>query len=453
MARERIFQRHRHPIKTFSLGLQHVLAMYAGAVVVPIIVSKALGFTTEQLTYLIAIDLLACGVATLLQVWGNRFFGVGLPVMLGCAFQAVSPMILIGMKSGVSAIYGAIIASGIFVVLFSGIFGKLIRLFPPVVTGSVVTIIGLTLIPVAFNDLGGGQGAEDFGSGVHLLLGFGVLVFIILMTRFTTGFVRSISVLIGLLVGTVAAGLMGEVNFAPIREASWFHVVQPFYFGTPTFEIVPILTMILVAIVSVAESTGVFMALGKILDKDLSSKDLARGYRAEGLAIVLGGIFNSFPYTTYSQNVGLVQMTRVKTRDVIVVAGGLLVVIGFVPKIAALAQLVPGSVLGGAMVALFGMVVSSGIRILGSQVDLNRHENLFIIACSVGMGLGVTVVPQLFAGAPDWAQIMLGNGIIAGSFTAIFMNLLFNGLGTQATAEKMAERQADVILGDNGKSA
>ncbi|OPG97032.1 xanthine permease [Chryseobacterium mucoviscidosis] len=453
MARERIFQRHRHPIKTFSLGLQHVLAMYAGAVVVPIIVSKALGFTTEQLTYLIAIDLLACGVATLLQVWGNRFFGVGLPVMLGCAFQAVSPMILIGMKSGVSAIYGAIIASGIFVVLFSGIFGKLIRLFPPVVTGSVVTIIGLTLIPVAFNDLGGGQGSEDFGSGVHLLLGFGVLLFIILMTRFTTGFVRSISVLIGLLAGTVAAGLMGKVNFAPIREASWFHVVQPFYFGTPTFEVVPILTMILVAIVSVAESTGVFMALGKILDKDLSSKDLARGYRAEGLAIVLGGIFNSFPYTTYSQNVGLVQMTRVKTRDVIVVAGGLLVVIGFVPKIAALAQLVPGSVLGGAMVALFGMVVSSGIRILGSQVDLNRHENLFIIACSVGMGLGVTVVPQLFAGAPDWAQIMLGNGIIAGSFTAIFMNLLFNGLGTQATAAKMAERQADVILGDNGKSA
>lgn len=453
MARERIFQRHRHPIKTFSLGLQHVLAMYAGAVVVPLIVSNALGFTQEQLTYLIAIDLLACGVATLLQVWGNRYFGVGLPVMLGCAFQAVSPMILIGLNSGVSAIYGAVIASGIFVVLFSGLFGKLIRLFPPVVTGSVVTIIGLTLIPVAFRDLGGGQNEPDFGSGTNLLLGFGVLVFIILMTRFTKGFIRSIAVLVGLLAGTVAAGFMGEVNFAPIREASWFHMVKPFYFGTPTFEIVPILTMILVAIVSVAESTGVFMALGKILDKDLSSKDLARGYRAEGLAIVLGGIFNSFPYTTYSQNVGLVQMTRVKTRDVIVVAGGLLVVIGFVPKIAALAQLVPGSVLGGAMVALFGMVVSSGIRIIGSQVDLNRHENLFIIACSVGMGLGVTVVPELFAGAPDWAQIMLGNGIIAGSFTAIFMNLLFNGLGTKATAAKMAEKQADVILGETEKSA
>ncbi|WP_145407895.1 nucleobase:cation symporter-2 family protein [Paenibacillus xylanexedens] len=450
MARERIFQRHRHPVQTFSLGLQHVLAMYAGAVIVPLIVSEALGFTMEQLTYLIAIDLLACGVATLLQVWGNRYFGVGLPVMLGCAFQAVSPMIIIGQSSGVSAIYGAIIASGLFVLIFSGLFGKLIRLFPPVVTGSVVTIIGLTLIPVAFNDLGG---STNFGSAQNLMLGFGVLLFIILLTRFTTGFIRSISVLIGLLAGTIAAAFMGEVKLAPLREASWFHMIQPFYFGTPTFEIVPILTMILVAIVSVAESTGVFMALGKILNKDLTSKDLARGYRAEGLAIVLGGIFNSFPYTTYSQNVGLVQMTRVKTRDVIVVAGSLLVVIGFVPKIAALAQLVPGSVLGGAMVALFGMVVSSGIRILGSQVDLNRHENLFIIACSVGMGLGVTVVPELFANTPAWAQIMLGNGIIAGSFTAIFMNLLFNGIGTKAEAARMAEKQADDIIGESKQPA
>ena len=209
--------------------------------------------------------------------------------MLGCAFQAVSPMILIGLNSGVSAIYGAVIASGIFVVLFSGLFGKLIRLFPPVVTGSVVTIIGLTLIPVAFRDLGGGQGSEDFGSGTNLLLGFGVLVFIILMTRFTKGFIRSIAVLVGLLAGTIAAGFMGEVNFAPIREASWFHMVKPFYFGTPTFEIVPILTMILVAIVSVAESTGVFMALGKILDKDLSSKDLARGIERKGSQSYLVG--------------------------------------------------------------------------------------------------------------------------------------------------------------------
>lgn len=421
---------NRHPLKTFSLGIQHVLAMYAGAVLVPLIVGGALDFTTDQLTYLISIDLLACGIATLLQVWGNRFFGIGLPVMLGCAFQAVSPMIMIGTREGVSAIYGAIIASGLFVILFSGLFGKLIALFPPVVTGSVVTIIGLTLIPVALTDLGGGQAAKDmgsFGSPLNLSLGFGVLVFIILMNRFAKGFLRSISVLIGLIVGTLAAAYFGNVNLAPLREAGWFHVVKPFNFGAPTFHFSSILTMILVAIVSIAESTGVFMALGKIVDKDITSKDLARGYRAEGLAIVLGGIFNSFPYTTYSQNVGLVQMSRVKTRDVIVVAGGLLVVIGFVPKIAALTQLVPTSVLGGAMVALFGMVVVSGIRMLGGQVDLNRFENLFVIACSVGMGLGVSIVPELFQVIPEKFRILLDNGIVVGSVTAIVLNLMFNG--------------------------
>ncbi|WP_211747254.1 nucleobase:cation symporter-2 family protein [Paenibacillus sp. Marseille-Q4541] len=436
MARERIFDRRRHPAKTFSLGVQHVLAMYAGAVIVPLIVGEALGLSPSELTYLIAIDLLACGLATLLQVWGGKYFGIGLPVMLGCAFQAVAPMILIGQNFGMSAIYGAIIASGLFVIIFGGFFGKLIRFFPPVVTGSVVTIIGLTLIPVALNDLGGGQGKEDFGSILNLCLGFGVLIFIILMNRFTKGFLQSISILLGLVVGTFVASFFGKVDLSPMLSASWFRAPQPFHFGVPTFNLSAILTMILVAIVSIAESTGVFMALGKILDKDLDSKDLSRGYRAEGLAIVIGGIFNSFPYTTYSQNVGLLQMSRVKTRDVIAVAGGLLILIGFVPKIAATAQMIPPAVLGGATVALFGMVVSSGIRMLADQVDFNRYENLLIIACSVGMGLGVTVVPNLFAQLPEEVGILLNNGIVVGSFTAILLNLIFNGLGPARMDQK-----------------
>ncbi|MBA9088364.1 xanthine permease [Fontibacillus solani] len=434
MANDRIFQKNRHPFKTFSLGIQHVLAMYAGAVIVPLIVGGALNLSHQNLTYLIAIDLLACGIATLLQVFGNRFFGIGLPVMLGCAFQAVSPMIAIGLEDGMGmrAIYGAIIASGLFVFLFAGLFGKLIAFFPPVVTGSVVTIIGVTLIPVALTDLGGGNLQDpNFGSPLNLALGFGVFLFVILMNRFAKGFLQSISVLLGLIFGTIVAAIVGKVDLAPLKEASWFHMIQPFYFGVPTFHVTPIITMILVAIVSVAESTGVFMALGKIVDKDITAKDLTRGYRAEGLAIMLGGIFNSFPYTTYSQNVGLIQMSRVKTRDVIVVAGSLLILIGFVPKIAALTQLVPTSVLGGAMIALFGLVLSSGIRMLGEQVDLNRHENLLIIACSVGMGLGVTVVPQIFDALPAWLRILVDNGIVAGSFTAIALNLLFNGLGNK----------------------
>lgn len=429
------------PLRRFSLGLQHVLAMYAGAVIVPLIVGGALKLTPQQLGYLVSIDLLTCGIATLLQVWTNRFFGIGLPVILGCTFTAVGPMIAIGSEYGVSAIYGAIIVAGIFVVLFAGLFGKLIRFFPPVVTGSVVTIIGVTLIPVSLNDMGGGQGSPDFGAPSNLMLAFGVLALIIIMNRLFTGFWRAISILLGLIIGTIIAAFMGKVSFASVGEASWFHMVQPFYFGTPTFEASAIITMILVAVVSLVESTGVFFALGKMVDRDIRSEDLARGYRAEGLAIVLGGLFNAFPYTTYSQNVGLLQMSNVKTRDVIITAGGILVVLGLIPKVAAMTTIIPAPVLGGASIAMFGMVVSSGIRMLGSQVDLNRHENLLIIACSVGMGLGVTVVPQLFDKLPQMVQILTDNGIVAGSITAIVLNLVFN-VGRKQNAASVHESVA-----------
>lgn len=446
MVDNKVFQKPRHPLKTFSLGLQHVLAMYAGAVIVPLIVSSQLGFTQEQTTYLVAIDLLMCGIATLLQVFTNRFFGIGMPVVLGCAFQAVMPMIAIGSEYDIPYIYGSILAMGLFVILFGGWFGKMIRFFPPVVTGSVVTIIGITLIPVAFGNLGGGQGSPDFGSPDNLMLGFGVLIFIVLLNKFSKGFMRAISVLIGLLIGTLAAALMGKVDIAPVLDASWFHAVQPFYFGMPKFNPTAILTMIIVAMVGIAESTGVFMALSKIVDRDIDSKDLARGYRAEGLAIFIGGLFNAFPYTTFSQNVGLIQMSRVKTRDVIVVAGGLLMLLGFVPKIAALTLLIPDSVLGGAMVAMFGMVISSGLRMIGSQVDLNRHENLFVIACSVGMGLGVTAVPGIFDSLPDTVRILTDNGIVAGTFTALVMNLLFNGVKPETAEAKTQESDEETIV-------
>ncbi len=412
-------------MKTSALAMQHVLAMYAGAILVPLIIGGALGLTTEQLTYLVAIDIFMCGVATILQIVSNRFFGIGLPVVLGCTFTAVGPIIAIGGEFGISAIYGAIIVSGIFVILISTVFGKLVRFFPPVVTGSVVTIIGLTLIPVAINNLAGGQGASDFGSSTNLLLGFGTLAFIILMYRFAKGFVRSISIIIGLIVGTVIAAVFGRVDFSAVAEASYFHMPQLFYFGMPTFEISAVLTMCLVAMVSLVESTGVYFALGDITDRKLTEKDLAKGYRAEGLAIFLGGIFNAFQYTAFSQNVGLVQLTGVTKRKVIFVAGMILIVFGLVPKIAALTTIIPTSVLGGAMLAMFGMVVSQGIKMLGKVIS-DSPENSMIIACSVGMGLGVTVVPDLFSVLPTGLQIFTNNGIVAGSLTAIVLNIVFN---------------------------
>lgn len=273
-------------------------------------------------------------------------------------------------------------------------------------------------------------------------MSFGVLLAIILMNRFLTGFLRAISILLGLIIGTIAA-VMGKVNFQPVLDASWFHMVKPFYFGTPEFHAAPILTMVLVALVSMVESTGVFLALGKICERDLSSADLTKGYRAEGLAVILGGLFNAFPYTTYSQNVGLIQLTKVKTRDVIFTAGGILVVLGLIPKVAAITTLIPPAVLGGAMIAMFGMVVSSGIKMLGT-VDLNKHENLLIVAISVGIGLGVTVVPSLFDQLPKGVQILTDNGIVAGSISAVALNLLFhlNGKKTGESEKKAGKHAA-----------
>jgi xanthine permease len=429
-----------NPLKIASLGIQHVLAMYAGAVVVPLIVGGAIGLTGEQLTYLVSIDILMCGIATLLQVWKNRFFGIGLPVVLGCTFTAVGPMITIGAEYGVSAIYGAILVSGLFVVLISKSFGKLIRFFPPVVTGSVVTIIGITLIPVAMNNMAGGEGSPDFGSLSNIVLAFGTLAFIVLLFRFFNGFIRSIAILLGIVTGTIVASFMGKTDFSSVAEASWFHMPAPLYFGMPTFEVTPILTMILVSLVGLVEATGVYLALGDIYKQKLTGKDMAQGYRAEGIAIILGGLFNSFPYTTFSQNVGLIQLSGIKTKNVIYTAAGLLVVLGLMPKIGALTTVIPSAVLGGAMVAMFGMVMAYGIKMLG-KVDFASQENLLIIACSVGMGMGVTTVPNMFSEFPSSLQILTSNGIVAGSLTAITLNILFNVIPYKKNARTVLNEQ------------
>ncbi len=431
----------KNMMKMGSIGFQHVLAMYAGAVVVPLIVGGQLGLTEQELTYLVSIDLLMCGIATILQVMSNRFFGIGLPVVLGCTFTAVAPMISIGSDFGISAIYGAIIAAGLFVLIGAPIFGRLVKFFPPVVTGSVVTIIGITLIPVAMDNMAGGAGSENYGATSNLLLAFGVLILIIFLQKAFKGFIRAVSILIGLVVGTVVAAFMGKVDFSPLTSSDWFHMPQPFYFGTPTFEVAPIITMILVAMVSIVESTGVYFALSDICDRDLSEKELSNGYRAEGLAIFFGGFMNAFPYTTYSQNVGLVQLSGVRSRNVIFLAGAMLITIGLVPKIGAITTLIPAPVLGGAMVPMFGMVVAYGIKMLGN-VDLKEQENLLIIACSVGMGLGVTVAPDLFAQLPKQVQILTDNGIVAGSITAILLNLFMNILPQKFKKEKTQPSQS-----------
>ena len=397
--------------------------MYAGAVAVPLLIGTGLGFNEAQMTYLISIDIFMCGIATLLQLVVTRFFGIGLPVVLGCAIQAVSPLILIGTKSGISAIYGAIIAAGIFIVLIAGIFSKIKVLFPPLVTGTVITVIGLTLIPVAITKIGGGDAAAaNFGDPTNLLLGFVTIALIIGVQVFGKGFIRSIAVLIGLIGGTILAALLGLVDLSAIAHAPVFHLPQPFYFGLPTFDLWSIVLMIIISIVSLVESTGVYFALGDITEKPITGNDLKRGYRAEGLAVILGGIFNTFPYTG-----GLVQLSGIKTRRPIFFSAIFLIVLGLFPKVGAIAQIIPEAVLGGGMLVMFGMVAVQGMRML-SKVDFMNDKNLLVIAVSIGFGLGFNMMPTLFSQMPETVQMFTGNGIVMSSLTAIVLNLFFNGL-------------------------
>ena len=417
--------------KAAVLGLQHLLAMYAGAVAVPLLIGTGLNFNSEQMTYLISIDIFMCGIATLLQLTVNKFFGIGLPVVLGCAIQAVAPLIMIGSDKGVGAIYGSIIASGIFVVLISGIFSKIKKLFPPLVTGTVITVIGLTLIPVAVEKMGGGLASDpNFGDGTNLLLAFVTIGLIIIIQVWGRGFIKSIAVLVGLVGGTILAAILGQVNLAPVGEATWFHFPQPFYFGTPTFDVSSIVLMIIISIVSMVESTGVYFALGDITGKRIGEEELKKGYRAEGLAVILGGIFNTFPYTGFSQNVGLVQLSGIKTRKPIYYSAFFLIALGLLPKVGAVAQIIPEPVLGGGMLVMFGMVAVQGMRML-SKVDYNNDKNLLIIAISIGFGLGFNMLPTLFQQMPETLRMFTGNGIVMSSLTAIILNLLFNGLKSE----------------------
>lgn len=414
-------QEHSHS-QSAVLGLQHVLSMYAGSILVPIMIAGALGYSARELTYLISTDIFMCGVATFLQLKLTKHTGVGLPVVLGCAFQSVAPLSIIGAQQGSGAMFGALIASGIYVILVAGIFSKIARFFPPIVTGSVITVIGLSLVGVAMGNMGDNVKEPTAQSMMLSLL---TIVIILLVQKFTKGFVKSISILIGLVAGTLVSAMMGLVDTTPVVEASWIHVPTPFYFGMPTFEITSIVMMCIIATVSMVESTGVYLALSDLTNDQLDEKRLRNGYRSEGIAVFLGGLFHTFPYTGFSQNVGLVQISGIKTRRPIYYAAGILVVIGLLPKFGAMAQMIPSPVLGGAMLVLFGMVALQGMQML-NRVDFQKNEYNFIIAAvSISAGLGFNGT-NLFASLPETAQMFLTNGIVIATLTSVVLNLLLD---------------------------
>lgn len=414
-------QQEKHS-RAMVLGLQHLLAMYSGSILVPMMIGQALGYNSEQLTYLVSTDIFMCGVATFLQLQLNKYFGIGLPVVLGVAFQSVAPLTIIGQSHGSGAMFGALIVSGIFVVLVSGIFSKLANYFPSIVTGSVITTIGLTLIPVAIGNMGNNVANPSLES---LLLAL-ITVFIILVVNiFTKGFLKSISILLGLVIGTLIASGMGQVNFAPVSQAPLLHIPTVFYFGTPTFEFSSIVMMCIIATVSMVESTGVYLALSDITKDPIDATRLRNGYRAEGLAVLLGGVFNTFPYTGFSQNVGLVKMSGIKTRLPIYYAAGFLVLLGLLPKFGALAQIIPSPVIGGAMIVMFGFVSLQGMQMLARVDFANNEHNFLIAAVSIAVGVGFNN-SNLFNSLPTAFRMFFSNGIVMASILAVVLNAILN---------------------------
>lgn len=436
--------------KLTILGIQHVLAFYAGAVVVPLVIVKQLGLDDETLIHLINADLLTCGIATIIQSAGiGRFIGVKLPLIQGVTFTAVSPLIAIGAaatppgadpKTGLATMYGSIIAVGLLVFLVAPIFAKFLRFFPPVVTGTLLTVMGTTLLSVSADDILRWTDDAPADTKAALTLeslayAIGTIVIIVLIQRLFKGFMGTLSVLLGLVIMTGVAFAMGKTDLTGVGNASWVAVTHPFFFGLPQFSITAIIAMIIVMAVTAVETTGDVFATGEVVGKRIAPRDIANALRADGLSTLLGGVLNSFPYTCFAQNVGLVRLTRVKSRWVVTAAGVFMIILGLLPKAAAIVAAIPSPVIGGASLAMFANVAVVGIQTL-SKVDLRDSRNAVIVSTSIGLALLVTFRrADIVAAMPSWLQIIFGSGVTIGSLTAIILNLLFFHIGRPASPD------------------
>jgi NCS2 family nucleobase:cation symporter-2 len=412
-----------------AIGLQHVLVMYAGAIAVPLIVGGALHLPKDQVAALINADLFACGIATLLQCIGLGGVGIRLPVVMGVTFAAVGPIIaLAGANAGLPSIYGAVIVAGAFALVIAPAFSRLLRFFPPLVTGTVIATIGITLLQVGIEWAGGGAGSKTFGAPLNLLLAAVVLAAILVINRFASGFWANIAVLLGLVIGFVVAVPFGLVDLGGVGAAPLVDIVRPFRFGLPRFDLAAVLSLCVVMIVTMVESTGMFLALGAVCERPVDERVLVRGLRADGVGAIIGGCFNPFPYTSFSQNVGLIGMTGVRSRWAVATSGALLVVLGLFPKLATVVASVPTAVLGGAGIAMFGMVAASGIKILAGA-DLGHRHNLLVVAVSIGVGMVPLVAPTMLDALPAPIAPFARSGITLAALCAVALNLLFNGDG------------------------
>ena len=474
------------PGKLATLGLQHVLVMYAGAIAVPLIVGRVLGLSPEDVAFLISADLFVCGVVSIIQSLGaTKWFGVRLPVMMGVTFASVGPMVSIAVANpgpeGARLIFGAIIGAGVIAMLIAPLVSRLLRFFPPVVTGTIILVIGVTLMRIGINwifglpigataphvvdpehaawleqvramtdapQIPGGlalaPSADNplYATPQNMTISGLVLLTIILVARFARGFLSNVSVLAGILVGALVAAALGMMDFDRVGEAQWFALIRPFHFGVPLFDPIMILTMTLVMIVVMIESTGMFLALGEMCGRRIERPTLSAGLRTDGLGTLIGGLFNTFPYTSFSQNVGLVGVTGIRSRYVCVMGGAIMIVLGLVPKMGALVEALPVAVLGGAGLVMFGMVAATGVRILGSVDFKTSRFNGLVVAISLGVGMIPLIAPDFKMWMPHAIHPLIDSGILLASISAVALNAVFNGTTRDAEADARASAMA-----------
>jgi len=415
------------PQRLAILGLQHLFIMYAGAVAVPLIVGSVLKLPATTIGLLISADLLVSGIATIIQsvgIW--KIFGVRLPVVAGATFTVLTPMIIIAEKYGLQAVYGAMLAAGVFGLIIAKPFSMLIRFFPPLVAGTVICVIGLSLIGADVGLIAGSDPtAPGYGEVSHIGLAGLVMLSIVVITRVFRGFISQIAVLLSIVIGTLVAWPMGLLDFSSVKGEAWLGFSGFFRFGHPKFEAAAIISMCIVVMVTYTESTADMLAVAELVDKDLTPSDLARGLATDGLSALLAGFLNSFPDTAFAENVGLVGLTRVRSRWVVTTCGVFLVILGLVPKVGQVVAHVPGPVIGGAATVMFAMVTAVGIRTL-NKASFDNNHNLLIVAVSLSAGLIPAVAPTFYGKFPSDFQVIFGSSITSTVIVVFVLNIVFN---------------------------
>ncbi len=440
------------PWQLFIYGAQHILTMYGGVIAPPLIVGAAADLSATDMALLVTAGLFISGLATLLQTLGLGPFGSRLPIVQGISFASVSTMSVIARDDGVRPVFGAIIVAGLIGLVASSFFAQLVRLFPAVVTGTIITVIGLSLMPVAFTWAMGGANAPDLGAPANIGFAGLTLAIILVISRVFQGAISRLSILIGLVIGTLVAALVGKADFTTVGEAKVFALPPVLHLGSPTFQFGAIISMTVVIFVIMTETTADIIAIGEIVGTKVDAKRVADGLRADMAATTVAPVFGTFPCSAFAQNVGLVALTGIKSRFAVAAGGVVLVVLGLLPVVGAVVAAIPYPVLGGAGIILFGSVAASGIRTL-SRVDYEDNLNMVIVSVAIAVGIIPIAAPDFWAAFPDWLAVIMDSGISATAVVAVVLNLLFNevragnkpGASVFAAAEDRYDELGDTL--------